>query len=101
MRHLTPKAAAAVLALLVMLFALPGCSGSAGICASAGGTYADGTCTRHSASDVAVRQWCESHGAERTPPPDDGPRPSRAPDVWGLAVKCQEVVHPSHQWVAC
>jgi len=68
MRHLTPKAAAAVLALLVMLLALPGCSGSAGICASAGGTYADGTCTdgtctRSSASDVAVRQWCESHGA--------------------------------------
>ena len=60
MRHLTPKAPAGV---LVMLLALPGCSGSAAICASAGGTYADGTCTRHSASDVAVRQWCESHGA--------------------------------------
>ena len=63
MRHLTPKAAAAVLALLGMLLALPGCSGSAGICASTGGTYADSACTRSSVSDVAVRQWCEFHGA--------------------------------------
>jgi len=37
MRHLTPQVAGAV---LVMLLALPGCSGSAAICASAGGTYA-------------------------------------------------------------
>jgi len=63
MCRFTPGAAAGVLTLLVWIGSLCGCSGSAAICAGAGGTFADGTCTRSSASDLADRQWCETHGA--------------------------------------
>jgi hypothetical protein len=63
MRHVRREGVTGGLALLAMLASLSGCSGSAAICSSAGGTFENGTCTRHSASDDADRQWCESHGA--------------------------------------
>jgi len=63
MRHATRGGVTGGLALLAMLASLTGCSGSAAICAGAGGIIENGACIRHSASDAADRQWCESHGA--------------------------------------
>ena len=63
MRHARREGVTGGLALLAVLASLTGCSGSAAICAGAGGTFENGACIRHSASDAADRQWCESHGA--------------------------------------
>jgi len=45
------------------LLSLTACSsGTLAICASAGGTYAAGTCTRSSADQQAAEQLCEARG---------------------------------------
>lgn len=40
---------------------LAGCAG-ASLCAAAGGTYADSTCTRWSAGQEAASRWCQANG---------------------------------------
>ena len=48
---------------LAALLSLAACStGGLGICTSAGGTYAAGTCTRSSAGQQAAEQQCQARG---------------------------------------
>lgn len=48
---------------LAVLLSLAACSaGGLGICTSAGGTYAAGTCTRSSAGQQAAEQQCQARG---------------------------------------
>lgn len=52
-----------VLLAVVALLSLTACSsGALAICASTGGTYAAGTCTRSSADQQAAEQLCEARG---------------------------------------
>ena len=51
----------AILLAIAVVLPVTGCAG-ASICAAAGGTYADGTCTRWSAGQEAAEQWCQRHG---------------------------------------
>jgi hypothetical protein len=70
MRHRTWKATPALLRpvgpaplALAALLSLAACSGGGlGICTSAGGTYAAGTCTRSSAGQQAAEQQCQARG---------------------------------------
>lgn len=70
MRQRTWRAAAALLRpaspaplALAALLSLAACSaGGLGICTSAGGTYAAGTCTRSSAGQEAAEQQCQARG---------------------------------------
>jgi hypothetical protein len=58
MRRLSPGLLA-----IAALLSLTACSsGALAICASAGGTYAAGTCTRSSADQQAAEQLCEARG---------------------------------------
>jgi hypothetical protein len=48
---------------IVALLSLGACSaGGPSVCASAGGTYAAGTCTRSSAGQEAAEQLCQARG---------------------------------------
>ena len=70
MRHRTWKATASLLRpvgpvplALAVLLSLAACSaGGLGICTSAGGTYAAGTCTRSSAVQQEAEQQCQARG---------------------------------------
>lgn len=47
----------------IALSCLSGCAGAAATCASAGGRYVDGTCTKSGPAELAVRRYCQERGA--------------------------------------
>jgi len=49
-------------ALVVTILCGAGCADSAAICTQAGGEYTNGACVLSGPSQLAVRQWCETHG---------------------------------------
>ena len=52
-----------IMTLAITLSCLSGCAGSAGTCASAGGTYADGACTLSGPEVDAMKRRCQERGA--------------------------------------
>jgi hypothetical protein len=56
-----PRPVSPVPLALAALLSLAACS-AGGLCTSAGGTYAAGTCTRSSAGQEAAEQKCQARG---------------------------------------
>jgi len=54
---------ARVHATVVLWLLLSGCSGAEAVCQASGGTYTGGTCILSSPERLAVKEWCETHGA--------------------------------------
>lgn len=57
-----PALAAAIAGIMLSVSACSGPGGGAAICASAGGTVVDGTCSRWSVRLEAAKQMCETSG---------------------------------------
>ena len=49
--------------LAAVALSLSACAGAGAICEASGGTYTAGTCTLSSPGRLALKQWCETHGA--------------------------------------
>ena len=46
-----------------LALSLSACAGAGAICEASGGTYSAGTCILSSPDRLALKQWCETHGA--------------------------------------